>query len=150
MTTKKQGVNVGQKELASSRERLQGQTLQFSYNLHNQPREWLPFQILELLRADPSNCPQGVLLTFHLREQESCCLPVVFRRDAAERAFPVLMCPLPIALSVQQWKAGSGMAVLRTMHLAIHSALLWTLEGGDIAGPRIQGTRGVSLWTLDF
>lgn len=87
-TTRNWIVGIGQKEWASGREptcgeQLQGTHYNFPTTFTTSPEVGCPFKFWNLLELDPSSCPQGRSLTFHLREQESCCLPGAFRGDMA-------------------------------------------------------------------
>lgn len=119
-------------------------TLQFSYNLHNQPKDRCPFKFWNLVELDPSNFPGGNSHT-SIWEWQPLSLPVVFRADVSEGAFLVLLSiHHPIDLSVSA--AGGRMCAIRPANPVHWPSIQAFSEHWKLATPQGQGQRGHGGW----
>ena len=152
-TTRNWIVGIGQKEQASGQEltcgeQLQGHTQQFSYNLHNQPRGWLPFQILEPIGAGSIQLSPGKVAHIPFERARVLLSPWSLQRRCGwvSVSWPAYC----LVCATVERKQNLGCQVWEPCLLGIHPALLWTPEDQDTAGPRIQETEewAYGLWSF--
>lgn len=148
MATSKQDVSLGQKELQGMGTDLQRATsrptLQFSYNLHKQPKDRCPFKFWNLVELDPSNYAGGSSHT-SIWEWQPLSLPVVFRADVSEGAFLVLLSihyPTDLSVSV----AGGRMYAIRPTNPVHWPSIQAFSEHWKVATLQGQGQRGRGGW----